>query len=143
MHYGVTREVHNVLVRPGCFIEDFKAYWRKQVPYERDGCCSVSVQVDSTDKLTNTRWNRFCKKPNPFIDEWAPSYTCHAVAAGILGWCVQRRVRHIVNHHVEEALETKSYKTRPKHIIKDGTLYAECRYVCTFDARDYDPLEHC
>ena len=143
MHYGNKREAHDVLARPGYYSEDFCAYWRNQTPCERDGCGLVRVQVDSTDKLTQSRWKRFCRKRNPFIDDWAPSYTCHAIVAGVLGWAVQRKVRRIVDHHVVERTETKHYKSRPSRIVKGGSLYAECRYVCTYDARDYDPLEHC
>ena len=143
MHYGATREKHNVLARPGYYTEDFRTYWENQTPCKRDGCGRISVQVLSQKKLTQTRWNRFCKTRNPFIDDWAPSYTCNAVMVGIFAWVVTRKVRRIEDHHVVERTERKTYKTRPKRIVKGGTLYAECRYVCTYDARDYDPLEHC
>jgi hypothetical protein len=143
MHYGITRENHDVLIRPGYYTEDFKSYWQGQTPCERDGCSSVSVETWSKNKLTDARWKRFRKKRNPFIDNDTPSYTCHAVLVGVIGWVVTRKVRHIEDHHVVESTERKTYKTQPKHIVKGGTLYAECRYVCSYDARDYDPLEHC
>ncbi|GEM_PF-3290109 len=143
MHYGITRENHDVLSRPGYYTEDFRAYWQSQTPCERDGCSSVSVETWSDKKLTQTRWKRFSKAKNPFLDESTPSYTCHAVMAGVLGWVVTRKVRKVVDHHIQEVLERKSYKSRPKHIVKGGTLFAECRYVCSYDAREYDPLEHC
>ncbi len=143
MHYGIRRESHDVLIRPGYFTDDFRNYWRNQPACERDGCGRVNVSIHSKDRLTSARWERFCKKPNPIVDEWADKYTCNAVLVGVLRWVVSRKVRHIEDHHVVERTERKSYKSRPKHIVKDGTLYAECRYVCTYDAREYDPLEHC
>ena len=143
MHYGKTREIHDVMARPGFYSDDFRAYWREQTPCVRDGCGAVSVRVNSDKRLTQSRWQRFSKKRDPFVDDWAPSYTCHAIMVGVLGWSVTRKVRHIENHHVVERTERKTYKTRPKHIVKGGTLFAECRFVCSFDARDYDPLEHC
>lgn len=143
MHYCVTRESHDVLARPGYFTEDFKAYWQDQQACKRDGCSSVNVEIWSSKILTQTRLKRFSKTKNPRLDENAPSYTCNATMAGILAWVVTRKVRHIEDHHVVERTERKSYKTRPKHIVKGGTLYAKCRYICTYDARDYDSMEHC
>ena len=143
MHYGVKRETHDVLVRPGYYTDDFRSYWQNQPACERDGCGRVNVSIHSKERLTTARWERFRKKPNPIVDEWADKYTCNAILVGVLGWVVSRKVRHIEDNHVVERTERKAYKNRPKHIVKGGTLYAECRYVCTYDAREYDPMEHC
>jgi hypothetical protein len=70
------------------------------------------------------------------------SYNCHAVLVGIVGWRAVRKVRKVVNHHITEVEETKDYKSRPKTPLKGSTLYALGRFYVSYDARDYDPVEH-
>jgi hypothetical protein len=34
------------------------------------------------------------------------------------------------------------YKTKPTKGLKGGTIYAIGKYIMSYDARDYDPMEH-
>ena len=146
-HYGMICEAHNVKFRPGYPETDFKTWWSKQQPCYRDHCSEVSVRVKSTENLTKTRWDRWerqnNKKCDPFLEYGQViSYKCHALLVGIVGWRSVRKVRKVVNHHIQEVEESRDYKTKPTKGLKGATLYAIGRYVITYDARDYDPLEH-
>ena len=145
MHYIIEHESHTVKFRPGYPETDFKNWWRNQQPCWRDGCSSVSVKVKSTENLTDARlkryWAKERKNPDAFL-ECPDKYECKAVLIGIVGWCSERKVRKVVNHHIQEVVERKNYKTRPSKGLKGSTIYAIGKYVCSYDGRDYDPWEH-
>ena len=118
-----------------------------QTPYKRDhsGCQGITVKVDSTDNLTKLRRDRFYKtaekKYGNFLS-YPDSYCCHAVLVGVVGWRSERRVRKVVDHHIKEVTESRTYKTKPTKGLKGSAIYAIGEYVICYDGRDYDPLEH-
>ena len=143
-HYLCEREYYNVKFRSGYAEQDFRTWWSRQTPCHRDGCTTAYVKVHSTDTLTKVRLERYRKaKPDPFLDcENVRSYTCNAVLIGIIGWCSERKVRKVVNHHIQEVTETRTYKTKPTKGLKGSTISAIGKFVISYDARDYDPYEH-
>ena len=154
-HYVNCHELHKVKFRPGYTKNDFAHWWQKQTPCHRDGCtCCPSVRVLNDGNYTkaarakydktyvDTYKNGTCKDaPDQFM-ECPPSYGCHAVLVGIVGWRAVRKVRRVVDHHITEVEETKDYKSRPKTPLKGSTLYALGRFFVSYDARIYDPCEH-
>ena len=143
-HY-INRETHQVKFRPGYAWTDFKEWWSRQTPATRDGCRTVNVKTDSEQTLTKVRQDRFFKtcdkKYGQFLD-YPGSYTCNAVLIGIVGWCSERKVRKVVDHHIREVIERKTYKTKPTKGLKGSTIYAIGKFAMCYDARDYDPMEH-
>jgi hypothetical protein len=51
-------------------------------------------------------------------------------------------VRKVVNHHIKEVTESRTYKTKPTKGLKGSVIYAIGEYVICYDGRDYDPMEH-
>ena len=146
-HYISAKEVYKVKFRPGYEKTDFENWWMTQTPFVRDhsGCQGITVKVDSTDNLTKLRRDRFYKtaekKYGDFLG-YPGSYCCHAVLVGIVGWRSERRVRKVVDHHIKEVTECRTYKTKPTKGLKGSVIYAIGEYVICYDGRDYDPLEH-
>jgi len=154
-HYGNCHELYKVKFRPGYPQTDFAHWWQKQTPCRRDGCtCCPSVRVLNDGNYTKAAASKYEKT---YRDKWdgtkttevkdrfmelPGSYNCHAVLVGIVGWRAVRKVRKVVNHHITEVEETKDYKSRPKTPLKGSTLYALGRFYVSYDARDYDPVEH-
>lgn len=123
--------------------EDFRTFWSNTVPYRQDGCCSVTVLNRNYEKVTKASLNK--QKPKiencealKYVNKWS----CVAWDCGVIGWVVTRKVNKIVNHHVKEITERKTYKTKPKHILKGGRLESLHQYVISYDGRCYDRLEH-
>ena len=149
-HYGYNFAEYKVRIRrPGYIKTDFDAWWRKQKACYRDGCSKTNVRVFHDGNWSQTVEKRFDKlyrnkKNTDAYDflEYPNSYECNAVLVGITGWVAVRKVKRIVNHHVQEVEETKTYKTKPKTPLKGSTLYAVGKFILSFDARCYDPLEH-
>jgi hypothetical protein len=146
-HYVSAKEVYKIKFRPGYAETDFKNWWMRQIPYTRDhsGSDGITVKVDSTDNLTKLRRDRFYKtvdkKYGDFLS-YPDSYCCNAVLVGIVGWRSERRVRKVVDHHIKEVTECRTYKTKPTKGLKESVIYAIGEYVICYDGRDYDPLEH-
>lgn len=147
-HYVNCHELYRIKFRPGYAVTDFREWWRQQIPCRRDGCSSnASVRILNDGNLTKAAESKYAKtyggdKPKDNFMNWPGSYECHAVLVGIVGWRAVRKVKRIVNHHVKEVEETKDYKSRPKTPLKGSTLYALGRFRVSYDARDYDPMEH-
>ncbi len=154
-HYVNCHELYKVKFRPGYTQTDFAHWWQKQTPSRRDGCtCCPSVKVLNDGNYTKAAATKYEKlymnkykngkriaAQDDFM-EWPGSYNCHAVLVGIVGWRAVRKVRKVVNHHITEVEETKDYKSRPKSPLKGATLYALGKFYVSYNARDYDPLEH-
>lgn len=147
-HYVNCFEDHKVAFRPGYMKTDFDKWWSRQKACHRDGCSRVVLRSFNDKNWSETVEKRFVKaysKKNPdnydFL-EFPDSYTCNGVLIGIVGWRAVRKVRKVVNHHIQEVEETKDYKTRPKTPLKGSTLYAVGKFVISYDARCYDPMEH-
>ena len=81
------------------------------------------------------------KKYGDFLS-YPDSYCCHAVLVGVVGWRSERRVRKVVDHHIKEVIESRTYKTKPTKGLKGSVIYAIGEYVICYDGRDYDPMEH-
>lgn len=143
-HY-INRESHTVKFIPGSVTTGFREWWSKQIPCTRDGCRSVNVKIDSDQPLTKLREDRFfktCDKKYADFLDYPGSYTCNAVLIGIVGWRAERKVRKVVDHHIREVIESKTYKTKPTKGLKGSTIYAIGKFAMCYDARDYDPMEH-
>lgn len=143
-HY-INREEHTVKFIPGSVTTGFREWWGKQIPCTRDGCRSVNVRIDSDQPLTKLREERFfktCDKKYADFLDYPDSYTCNAVLIGIVGWRAERKVRKVVDHHIQEVIESKTYKTKPTKGLKGSTIYAIGKFAMCYDARDYDPMEH-
>ncbi len=145
-HYINTHEVRMLKFNPVRPTYCFDEWWRTQEACHRDGCRTTQLRIDSCETLTKVREERFRKtmkkKYGDFL-EYPSSYTCNAVMMGIVGWCCERKVKRIIDHHVREVIERKTYKTKPTKGLKGGTIYAIGKYIMSYDARDYDPMEHC
>ena len=129
---------------------DFAAWWQRQTPCRRDGCTSRpslrSLNDGNYTKATESKYKKLyvdgkVDAKDRFM-EWPGSYECHAVFLGIVGWRAVRKVRKVVDHHIQEVEEFKDYKTKPKSPLKGSVLYALGNFRVSYDARDYDPLEH-
>lgn len=147
-HYVNCFEDYKVAFRPGYMKTDFEKWWGRQKPCHRDGCSRVVLRSFNDKNWNETVEKRFNKaysknnKDNYDFLEFPDSYTCNGVLIGIVGWRAVRKVRKVVNHHIQEVEETKDYKTRPKTPLKGSTLYAVGKFVISYDARCYDPMEH-
>ena len=144
-HYIINNHVQTLKFNPQRPTYCFEEWWRAQEACHRDGCRTTQLRIDSCENLTPAREQRFFKtakkKYGDFL-EYPAGYTCNAVMMGIVGWCCERKVKRIVNHHVKEVIERKMYKTKPTKGLKGGTIYAIGKYIMSYDARDYDPMEH-
>lgn len=121
---------------------DFEKSWRKTLACTRDGCSTVNVKrVFSDKKFSESLLKRFCKKYEDRED--AKSYCCNAYDIGIVGWVIKVKKNRIVNHKRVEVVEEHEYKTKPKRILKGGSLVELHKYIIDYDGRCYDPLEHC
>lgn len=153
-HHICYHEQHTVRFRPGYAQSDLSAWWRQQTPAKRDGCTDYpELRILNDGAISKAALSKYDKTyrdgaiasgkdaPDQFM-ELIPQYKCHAVLLGIKGWRAVRRVRKVVNHHIREVEETKDYKTRPKTPLKGSTLYALGVFCLSYDARDYDPMEH-
>lgn len=154
-HYGCSHEEYTVKFRPGYMSTDFAAWWQRQTPCRRDGCTSRpsvrSMNDGNYTKAMESKYNKLyvdryvngktIKAKDEFM-EWPGSYECHAVCLGIVGWRAVRKVKKVVDHHIKEVEEFKDYKTKPKSPLKGSTLYALGIFRVSYDARDYDPMEH-
>lgn len=119
---------------------DFNAFWRETVPYRQDGCGSGYF-------VNGTNYNKATPKSIEAAHKceslrYPDKYRCLVYDCGVTGWEVSRKVRKIVRHHIKEVVERRTYKSRPKHILKGGTLKATHYYVFSYDARCYDRYEH-
>ena len=150
-HYMNCHEEYTVKFRPGYVATDFAAWWQRQTPCRRDGCTSrPSIRTLNEGNYTKAMDAKYVKayvetskhKPSDDFMEWPGDYNCHAVLLGIVGWRAVRKVRKVVTHHIQEVEETKDYKTKPKAPLKGSTLYALGEFRVSYDARDYDPMEH-
>lgn len=65
------------------------------------------------------------------------SFTCVVYDCGVCGWVSKRKVRKIVDHHVQEVVESKYYKSKPKTGLKGGTIDAVHAYYYSFDEHDF------
>ena len=133
----------------------FGNWWNTQKACYRDGCSSVRTRNTeySGKNATESRLNAFLKKVNTDLSKkgeksiYAPldnpkSYSVIAYDVGDAGWRVSRKVNRIVNHKRTSVIETKDYKKRPSHVPSDARCERLVQWVFSFDAREYDPLEH-
>lgn len=152
MHFVVTHEEREIKFRPGYMKTDFNEAWSKTTEASRDhaGSAGVTIRTLNDGNYTKTavaKYNKlYCEQngkdaPDRFM-EYPGSYECHAVLLGVIKWVAVRKVRKIVNHHVKEVTERRTYKSRPKTPLKGSTLYAIGRFRLSYDGREYDPLEH-
>lgn len=152
MHFVVTHEAREIKFRPGYMNTDFKEAWSKTTECSRDGAghAGVTIRTLNEGNFTKTAVAKYAKlyrdrdgkdAPDKFMN-WPGSYECHAVLLGVIKWVAVRKVRKIVNHHVKEVTERRTYKSRPKTPLKGSTLYAVGRFMLSYDGREYDPLEH-
>lgn len=152
MHFVVTHEAREIKFRPGYMKTDFNEAWSKTTEASRDhaGSAGVTIRTLNEGNFTKTAVAKYAKlyrdrdgkdATDRFM-ECPRSYECHAVLLGVIKWVAVRKVRKIVNHHVKEVTERRTYKSRPKTPLKGSTLYAVGRFMLSYDGREYDPLEH-
>lgn len=152
MHFVVTHEAREIKFRPGYMKTDFNEAWSKTTEASRDhaGSAGVTIRTLNEGNFTKTAVAKYAKlyrdrdgkdAQDKFMN-WPGSYECHAVLLGVIKWVAVRKVRKIVNHHVKEVTERRTYKSRPKTPLKGSTLYAVGRFMLSYDGREYDPLEH-
>ena len=129
---------------------DFKSYWLKTTPAQRDGCTSVKVVSSdyASEKATATRTNALMKKIQKNVKgvyddfDCPPSYTCVALDVGITGYKIVQVKNKIVNHKRQAVQIVKEYKSKPSHIPAGAKLVEMHQYIISFDGRCYDPMEH-
>ena len=118
---------------------DFTAHWKAHVPYQQDGCTKIEFVNTNNDKATA----KSKKDGEKYIDEHeAPSYTCRVYDCGVVAWESVRTVRKIVNHHVQNVEESRTYKSKPTTGLKGGRIRAVHDYCISFDGRCYEQGEH-
>lgn len=152
MHFVRTHESTEIKFRPGYMKTDFNEAWSKTTESSRDhaGSAGVTIRTLNEGNYTKTAMAKYkkiyCeqngKEAKDKFMEWPGSYECHVVLLGVTKWVAVRKVRKIVNHHVKEVTERRTYKSRPKTPLKGSTLYAVGKFMVSFDGREYDPLEH-
>jgi len=121
---------------------DFSKMWKTTAAYSRDGCTDIKViRVFSDKKNTDTLTKKFFKDYEDRED--TKSYQVKAYDIGIVGYKVYVKKNKIVDHHRKEVLEVHEYKSKPKKILKGGVLEEIHKYIIDYDARCYDPYEHC
>lgn len=127
---------------------DFNLWWRHQEPCVRDGASlgkiqSIATYLGNSKLSTNQKVNQRAFSKALSMRLVPSKYETLVVDCGIVKWCCERQVSRIINHHRTTVTERKYYKTRPKTTLKGGVIKAVHLYIYSFDAREYDPLEHC
>ena len=133
----------------------FESWWKTQRACYRDGCCSVRTYWSdySGKNATEARTAAFIKKVGTDLKKKGEAsqyasldnpkgYTVVAYDVGTAGWRVSKKVNRIIHHKRKEVVEYKDYKKKPSHIPSGARCERLVQWVFSFDAREYDPLEH-
>lgn len=127
---------------------DFNEWWKIQEPCERDGAGygqiqSISSYLNNPKLSCNDKVNKRAYAKALAKRLIPGKYQTLVIDCGISGWCCERKVTRVIDHHRKEVTERRYYKTRPKTALKGGRIRAIHSYIYSYDAREYDPLEHC
>lgn len=119
---------------------DFNEFWKSTVPYRQDGTGNGQRVNGYNSKKYSKKFLAEARKCEAL--RYPGKWQCLYYDCGIVGYEVHRKVNRVVNHHIKEVTEIKHYKSKPKHILKGGTLHETHYYVFSYDGRCYDPYEH-